>query len=99
MAQSFTFAHQQLVQDEQVVASQLIKINDKMTELINFFNSSAIQGAAMTDAEIQGFGNVFSQLTAAQVNGFITDLQAIQAVMNAAMLQRFSNLLCGVPQN
>ena len=102
MAQSFTFAHQQYVQQLQVVVSDALKLNREITDLANFFNSSGIQGSAMTDAEIQGFGNLFAALTAAQVGsaaqGGLNDLQAIQAVMTAAVLQRFSNLICGVPK-
>jgi hypothetical protein len=105
MAQSFTYAHQQYVQQLQVVVAEAIKLNQDITNLASFFNSSGIQGAAMTDAEIQAFGNLFSALTAAQVGnaagGGLNDLLSLQALMAAssgAMLQRFANLICGVPK-
>jgi superoxide dismutase len=101
VAQSFTNAHQQYVQRLQQVAAQALKLNAAITDLANFFNSSGVQGAAMTDAEIQAFGQQFAALTAAQVNdvagGGINDLKLIQAVMTPAMQQRFANLICGTP--
>lgn len=98
MAQSWTFAHQQYVQLVQQISKSALTLGEQISELNDLAQSPAIAGAALTDAEIQGFGNLFQALTAAQVLQAKTDLLAILAVITSSVRQDLETVIVGLPR-